>query len=1306
MALNRRFLNWRELLALGLLCAAAPLTTAASPDLIFACDPSNDLYQALAAGGGTYPRVANAAAAVGMAAEGGGVLILADGYPQELTPLDDEIFVTAARKKLRLYVEFPARVPGLDFGPVTYLKTGTYNAIVERTVVTSDAFGPELLKDRILMIHDCHYLPVKAEHPHLVLAGVEGYDRLAYALPELTHPILFEHSGGVLVATTKLSQFVTGRYSPTEAWSPVWRMILGWLQPGQPPPALTWTPTVRPTYNATAPLSPSAQHDAVRRGTQWYVKSRLFIHPSWPKEIHRGYDPLPADAPVGDGSHGFAEGYIGKRIFYQGNQAVSRNVRADCNLEAAMGLACAARMFEDADAERRAGRLNDLVFFRSPISQGPRGRPESPSYGLLGWDEESNSNYWGDDNARAVLSAIAAAALLQTNRWDESIAKTILANFRTTGLYGFRPVNIGEGDLQALGWRHFYELNHVDYCPHMESWLWAAYLWLYDKTQFEPLLQRARQGLRMMMAAYPNWRLEANRVEQERCRMLLPLAWLVRADDTPEHRQWLDTIARYVIGLQDASGAIPQIPGTIIASNEGYGTGECAVTHRPGDPATDALYSINFAFIGLHEAAAATGEERYVQAAAKLAEFFIRTQTRSEIRSELDGTWYRGFDFKKWDYWGSDGDWGWGVWTTESGWTHSWITATLALRELKTSLWSLSQNSGVKKPFAALRPQMLPDGVLADRAQINLSGSWSFQADRQNEGESAGWCSEGCDVKSWRGVTVPITFDNCGPDLDRYAGVGWFRKSVYVPESFRDRRLVLHFDGINYNARVWVNGIPVGENHDAFLPFTLPINDAVRVGMENSLTVRVDNLRTRGQFPLFEGWLGQGGFLREAFLLATDETHLLHTQIQAEPALGGGYFRLRASVTNGVSQARPVRIQVQFLDRKGKELATLRSSAMSLGPGQAGELSVEGSVPGVQSWSPNTPTLYTAQIALLTGERLLDTLTRQVGFRRVEVKHARLLLNGEPLLLIGFDRHEDSLRTGMAVDLQQAREDLTAIKKLGGNFVRFCHYPHHPGELDLCDELGLMVLAENAMNEWGHVDHPEPNGGITLTPQDAPLILENARRTLRKMVWRDNHHPSVILWSISNENAEERAEVAEGNGELIQYGRTLDSTRPWTHVSNSFSKKGWESFYRFDDVIAVNVYPSHHLSLARTNLEAGLPEATKFMQDVLAKLHGQFPEKPIVVGEFGYPGGESGPEGAKIQAIATEAEFKGLKARYVAGGALWAYARHPWATQAYYAGTNLISPYGYVSRDRKTRFPALSVVERLFKERATANEHR
>jgi hypothetical protein len=227
----------------------------------------------------------------------------------------------------------------------------------------------------------------------------------------------------------------------------------------------------------------------------------------------------------------------------------------------------------------------------------------------------------------------------------------------------------------------------------------------------------------------------------------------------------------------------------------------------------------------------------------------------------LDGVWYRGFDFQRWQYWAADADIGWSLWSTETGWTQAEILSTLVLRQLNTSLWDYTAASKISRPLDLWRKKMLPEEVISDRAQVNLSGEWSFQADRHNEGAAAGWFADGYDVKSWRRVAVPVAFDNCGPDMDRYIGVGWFSKHVRVPESFRGRRIVLHFEGINYNAKVWVNGKRVGENHDAFLPFTLPINDAVKIGAENKITLRVDNLRTRGQFPLFEGWHGQGGIL-------------------------------------------------------------------------------------------------------------------------------------------------------------------------------------------------------------------------------------------------------------------------------------------------------------------------------------------------------------------------------------------------------------------------------------------------------------
>ena len=686
--------------------------TSSELNLVFACAADNDLYVVMQDNGVLCPRYDTAGEAITQASEYAGVLLLADDYPSGRIQVDAGLFAQAAAKHLRVYVEYPSMLPDLSLGEPAYQATGAYGAIVERTVVTSNAFEPDLAPMRIMMINDCHYLPVTVTGAHLTLSRVEGYDYAVYGLGAVSHPILFEHpTEQILVSTTKLSQFVTGRYSPKEVWPGVWRMILNWLVDNPTQIDLEWTGEVRTMYGADELLPADAQYQAAVRGTQYYAKSRLFVNPSWPPGT--GVDGIPADWPDGDGSAGIGECYISKRIFADGTQAVSRSVRTDCNLEAAMGLACGTAFGLGAEYAQLATTFNDLIFFDSVVQQGTRADPNSPSYGLLSYHTgDVTGLYWGDDNARALLGAIGSAALLNSDRWDESILRGILANFRTTGIYGFRPLNISEAALQANGWLYYWNLPHIDYCPHMEAYIWCTYLWLYDKTGFAPLLDRARTGLQMMMDAYPNWRLEANRYEQERCRMLLPLAWLVRADDTPEHRGWLDTVAQYVIANQDASGAIGQIPGHVVSSNDGYGTGECAIVHEAGDPATDALYSINFAFIGMHEAAAVTGDSAYQDSVDRMADFFIRTQTQSTSHPELDGTWYRGFDYGKWDYWGSDGDAGWGIWTNEIGWTHSWIAATLALRELQSSLWEISATSNIGVHMDDYRPWMLPDEVL------------------------------------------------------------------------------------------------------------------------------------------------------------------------------------------------------------------------------------------------------------------------------------------------------------------------------------------------------------------------------------------------------------------------------------------------------------------------------------------------------------------------------------------------------------------------------------------------------------------
>ena len=273
-----------------------------------------------------------------------------------------------------------------------------------------------------------------------------------------------------------------------------------------------------------------------------------------------------------------------------------------------------------------------------------------------------------------------------------------------------------ESPLGSRGWQAYWTAEHVHYSPHFQSWIWACYLWAYQQTRFEPLLSRTKVGMRSMMEAYPaqwDWCLRSGTIE--RSRLLLPLAWLVRVEDSPEHRAWLRTVAGDLIDLQDAGGAIREVLGTGgpgVSSNAEYGTGETSLIQTNGDAVCDMLYSCNFALAGLHEAAAATRDPFYDEAADRLADFLCRIQIRSEAHPELDGAWYRAFDFRRWDYWASSADWEWGPWCTETGWCQPWIAGTLALRQREASLWDLVQQVDLRTPFVAMRPHMLPDELL------------------------------------------------------------------------------------------------------------------------------------------------------------------------------------------------------------------------------------------------------------------------------------------------------------------------------------------------------------------------------------------------------------------------------------------------------------------------------------------------------------------------------------------------------------------------------------------------------------------
>ena len=399
-------------------------------------------------------------------------------------------------------------------------------------------------------------------------------------------------------------------------------------------------------------------------------------------------------------------------IYHDGKQQYRYWMRDDVQGESSYAFAAAGDLLGKQDYLKVSSNLLDYSFreYRDSV----RNNPKSPSYGLLGWAYTHKGTYYGDDNARSILGSLAASAIMKNASWDKQIVECIIGNFRTTSKNGFRGGNILDSDLQKNGWRNYFNSDLVNLHPHFESWNWACYLWLYEQTKYQPLLDRVRKGISLMMAGYPNDWNWTNGIQQERARMILPLAWLYRVEPTEQHKQWLQFMTEELLKNQVACGGIREELGNeaksmfgCTPSNDAYGQTEASLIFKNGDPVADMLYTTNFAFVGLCEAAMATQDPVYLKAVNQMRDFLIRIQVSSEKFKNVDGAWFRAFNYKDWNYWASNADAGWGAWSTLTGWIQSWIVGTQYLLEKNTSLWELVTQKDVSEVAKKVIDQMI-----------------------------------------------------------------------------------------------------------------------------------------------------------------------------------------------------------------------------------------------------------------------------------------------------------------------------------------------------------------------------------------------------------------------------------------------------------------------------------------------------------------------------------------------------------------------------------------------------------------------
>ena len=662
-----------------------------------------------------------------------------------------------------MYLECPHSVEGVEFGEPIQAEN-------ERTVVDSDFFGDALRKDAILAQHNCWHRPVETEvEPILALARVAGYRTAVYGLPENHHPILFLHpdNPNILISTIPILDFADRRYAPHADWRIVAAKIAEWLdgeeedetESGRARETESWrdgeTEKIQnPRFEAGMEQHQNTKETETGRNDEAEATSNI-EHRTSNIEFEGGRSFSATDAPLmrtlGDAelsvrpafpaetalpesvekdiftanakwfeNHIFyeqgdqlaaSEGYV-SGIRHDGRQSPRPPTRCDCQGESAMIPALKWAIEKDWPARKTSRQIMEFLFHGGKLRET---NPDSPMCGGL-YFYEHLPVFYSDDNCRAAMGCVLASELTENFGFVKDILRCFMAILRSTGKLGFRRgrLDVPRSFENGETWRSYADEEHVEYRPHYQAYMWAGFLQAYALTGYRDFRDKAVNAIRMSMEnAFPAKLAWTNGITQEHARIILPLAFLVELEDTREHRGWLETATETLLENMVDCGAIREMMGDLEygkypspRTNEEYGSTEAALIQENGDPACDLVYTVNYAFIGLQEAAMATGGERYKSAADKMADFLCRIQARSEKQPYLDGCWLRGFDYELWDYYGSSADNGWGAWCVESGWTNTWIGATFGLRLLGRPLLCRASAPEYKKVFPEILEEM------------------------------------------------------------------------------------------------------------------------------------------------------------------------------------------------------------------------------------------------------------------------------------------------------------------------------------------------------------------------------------------------------------------------------------------------------------------------------------------------------------------------------------------------------------------------------------------------------------------------
>ena len=586
------------------------------------------------------------------------------------------------------------------------------------------------------------------------------------------------------------------------------------------------------------------------------------------------------------------------------------------------------------------------------------------------------------------------------------------------------------------------------------------------------------------------------------------------------------------------------------------------------------------------------------------------------------------------------------------------------------------------------------------RNRLDLSGFWAFKLDPDEVGKDEGWMNG---LESPRQIAVPASWNELFQDTRDYLDVAWYAREFYVPEGWRGQDVFLRVGSANYAAKVWVNGEFVGEHYGGHLPFALDVTEQVAWGGANQVAIQVEGKLTPTRVP--PGNVNRGGAMA-GFMgnyPATSFDFFPYTGIQ-RPVILYAVPKTRIEDVTVVTEIDGTDGVVKV---KVEQLGGDVEGAVILAGGNdvydAGLTFVDGAaeatftVPGARLWSPKDPYLYKLTVALGAGDTVLDRYELEVGIRTIAVEGAQILLNGKPIQLTGFGRHEDFSVSGRGLNLPVIVKDYSLLKWIGANSYRTSHYPYSEEQMAMADREGILVIDEIPAVGLQFEDGAE----------QIATRLKMCKQQLQELVARDKNHPSVIMWSVANEpfppnmmrrflgggdEGEDDGKLAAGTAffkELFGLTRTLDPTRLATLVGVMGGPIEWLAL---SDVVCINRYWGWYSQGGQ--IDAG----AEFLAQELDGLYEQL-GKPIAITEFGadtIAGAHSDPPemwSEEYQAEFLRAYLDVAAARpFVAGMHVWNMCDFKTSQGSRRAGG--LNLKGVFTRDRRPKMAAHMLRER------------